>query len=897
MAPGFTRNYDAGMKSPQPPLDDEPQSSVDEDLLAAVRGLPPAPLVSPELRALIERIHELPTKAGQTDADPDRPPTAAPNIPGYELLEELGRGGMGVVYKARQLRLNRLVALKVLAAEHLASSERRARFQTEAQAIACLQHPHIVQVYEVGEHEGQPYLSLEYLAGGNLAQRLHGDPLPSRKATLLVEMLARAVSAAHQQGVVHRDLKPANVLLSESREPASDDETLVNISLPGGLSTPKIADFGLARHFGDSALGLNDGLTRTGMILGTPSYMAPEQASGKPESIGPPADIYALGTILYELITGRPPFKAASVLETLEQVRRDDPVPPLRLQPKLPRDLQTVCLKCLEKQPARRYASARELAEDLERFRRGEPIHAHPSGALQRSIKWARRRPALASLIGVCLVAALGAVIGVVVHNQQLAQQVQRAEQGEAKALAQKQRADAGYQRAKQTLDRMLTRLDSPRLTDVPQVLELKETLRRDVVNFYEDAYAKLHFPDPEVRFDTAQALKTVSTIELALGQSSDAEKNLNRALGLLRDLSRQDEQRIEYRQVESACLNELGAMFMGNDNDRAVDYHRQALKIRQLLCDKNPSSELRDALAQSHNNLASTFVFQHRPEAEEHFQKAIDIRERLAKEHPENPYYPARIAEAYINLGLIYGGTDRWEKGEAAYTQAEELLSPIVQAHPEFLDDVVSLGAAFSNWGLMRKDHGRAEESLPIFARAISLLTPLVKKEPRFMRARSTLHNAHGARAQALEMLGRYQEAAADWGSIADLAIDERPRRLGQLGQILALVHAGDYADAVAHSKSLEEQAEQDSEFAYNLACLYSLSTAAAESDTTIEEGERDDLAKEYAAHAVALLRRAQASGMFKEPAMIEQLTQDPDLAALRGREEFESFLRELKP
>jgi serine/threonine-protein kinase len=249
---------------------------------------------------------------------------------------------MGVVYKARQRGLGRIVALKmILHAEHAGEQERQ-RFQAEAEAVARLQHPNIVQIHEVGEQHGLPYFSLEFCPGGSLADKINGTPLPADEAARLLQTLAQSMETAHQAHVIHRDLKPANVLLTAD-------------------GTPKITDFGLAKKLDVQ------GQTHTGAVMGTPSYMAPEQAGGQ-KDIGPAADVYALGAILYELLTGRPPFKAATTLDTIMQVVSDEPVPPRRLQSKIPRDLETICLKCLQKQPSRRYASAAALAEDLRRF-------------------------------------------------------------------------------------------------------------------------------------------------------------------------------------------------------------------------------------------------------------------------------------------------------------------------------------------------------------------------------------------------------------------------------------------------------------------------------------------------------------------------------------------------
>jgi WD40 repeat protein len=292
---------------------------------------------------------------------------------------------MGIVYRARQVKAKRLVAVKMILAKSGAAEPERARFRMEAEAVARLQHPNIVQIFEVGEHDGLPFFSLEFVEGGTLAAKLAGTPLPPRQAAALGEALGRAMHAAHKAGVIHRDLKPANVLLTAN-------------------GTPKVTDFGLAK-----SLEEDSGQTREGMVMGTPAYMAPEQARGSVKEFGPVTDVYALGAILYECLTGRPPFQGASVLETLEQVRGREPVPPRQLQPTVPRDLETVCLKCLHKEPARRYPSAEALAEDLHRFLNNEPVRARPVGPWERAVKWAKRRPAIAGLLAaVVLVGTVG---------------------------------------------------------------------------------------------------------------------------------------------------------------------------------------------------------------------------------------------------------------------------------------------------------------------------------------------------------------------------------------------------------------------------------------------------------------------------------------------------------
>jgi len=282
---------------------------------------------------------------------------------------------MGVVYKARHRSLGRLVALKMICGGAPTRPEQVARFKTEAEAVARLRHANIVQIYDIGECRGEPFVSFELLEGGSLADRLVQTPQPGRAAAGLMMTLASAMEAAHSAGIVHRDLKPSNILFDQE-------------------GSPKITDFGLAKR-----LEADEGQTVTGQVMGTPSYMAPEQARGRTREITPATDVYALGAILYEMLTGRPPFKGPSTMETVRQVIENDPVPPSRLQPRVPLDLETVCLKCLAKEPTKRYNSARDLADDLRRYLGGEPIRARRTPPQERAAKWARRHPTAASLV------------------------------------------------------------------------------------------------------------------------------------------------------------------------------------------------------------------------------------------------------------------------------------------------------------------------------------------------------------------------------------------------------------------------------------------------------------------------------------------------------------------
>jgi serine/threonine-protein kinase len=385
------------------------EAGLDPDPRACLASYPDEVAGLAECLEGLAALEELRTALAGADEDA---PAAPRTLGDYQILREVGRGGMGVVYEARDLRLGRRVALKMIRAGDLAGPEELQRFQAEARAVASLQHPGIVQIYEVGAHEGRPFLALEFVDGLSLDARIREAPLPPRAAALVVQHLAWAVHFAHRQQIIHRDLKPANVLLAVGDQQSKVSQTEegrgarnADGSLPAML--PKITDFGLAKRL-DAA-----GQTHSGAVLGTPSYMAPEQAAGQTHETSAALDIYALGAILYEALTGRPPFKAATTVETLRQVVHDEPAHPRRLQSHVPADLETICLKCLQKEPARRYVTAQALADDLGRFLSGEPIVARSVGRAGRLWRWCRRNPGVAGLLaaGTLLLTAVAVLI------------------------------------------------------------------------------------------------------------------------------------------------------------------------------------------------------------------------------------------------------------------------------------------------------------------------------------------------------------------------------------------------------------------------------------------------------------------------------------------------------
>ena len=335
----------------------------------------------------------------------------------YELLEEIARGGMGVIYKARQVKLNRSVALKLILSGQHAGVAELARFRAEAETAARLQHPNIVAIHEVGEHEGQPFFSMDYVAGQNLAQLVGNAPLPADRAAKYLQAIAEAVHYAHQQGILHRDLKPSNVLI-------------------GDTDQPRVTDFGLAKRLeGDASL------TMTGQVLGSPSFMSPEQAAGKQGDIGPASDVYSLGAMLYHALTGRPPFVAESVPATLRMVAEAEAISPRLLNASVPRDLETICLKCLQKEPVRRYETAREFAEDLARFLRDEPIKARPAGKAEKAWRWCRRNRALSATLMAVVILLVLIIVGAPVAFVRIVRERDRAEDNAARERVQRELA------------------------------------------------------------------------------------------------------------------------------------------------------------------------------------------------------------------------------------------------------------------------------------------------------------------------------------------------------------------------------------------------------------------------------------------------------------------------
>jgi tetratricopeptide (TPR) repeat protein len=597
-----------------------------------------------------------------------------PQVPGYQVWGVLGCGGMSIVYLAWQTGLKRFVALKMLPGEQ-ANAERLARFRGEAAAIARLQHANIVRVYEVGEVRGHPYFSLEFVEGGSLAQKLAGAPLPPRQAAELAEKLARAMHFAHQHGIVHRDLKPSNILLAYEGDAVAGE---------AGLCEPKITDFGLAKQ-----LDSDDERTQTGIIMGTASYMAPEQAAGRVKELGPLSDLYALGAVLYEMLTGQPPFRGVAMLDTLDQVRSLEPVWPRRLQSKVPRDLETICLKCLQKEPARRYASAEALADDLRRFLDGRPIRARHVGAVERLRRWGRRNPVVAGLLTSVLLLLAGGVVALTISNERLTQEKNQKDEALQQAEAQRQEAEKRRRIAEMNFQRARVLLHNAPLKHQIDWLQDKGPNEAEVaaqqraLALYKGLLTEPG-PDPGDRLLTAEVHRELADIYLFIGRKAEAIQEYEKAIVLLRQLVDEFPEEAGFRDSLAYCFRQTGWMKFherappeeGEDAfQQAISLYeglrqefrdmpwyrlqlaicwghlgelrracqgqfaqgedalRRALVLRQQLFDEFPArSEQRGPLAKTHNDLAWLLAIRpdrqphHAAEALEHAQKAVDL-------------------------------------------------------------------------------------------------------------------------------------------------------------------------------------------------------------------------------------------------------------------------------
>ena len=859
------------------------------------------------------------------------PANTRPVIPGYEVLDELGRGGMGTVYRARHLALNRLVALKVISAGTASDPRELERFAAEAEAIAQLQHPGIVQVYEVGQVSGRPYLALELVAGGTLASSLGGTPLPARTAAEVIESLAQAVAYAHSRGVVHRDLKPGNILL------APNELGRGSVVIDGSPVRPKVTDFGLAKR-----IDVDSKQTTTGVVVGTPSYMSPEQATGLGKFIGPACDIYALGAILYELLTGRPPFHSASPVETLQQVVAVDPVSPSRLQPHLPRDLETICLCCLRKESRKRYATAGALADDVRRYLDGRPIQARRTPLLERAAKWARRRPAAAALAMVCVLAAIALTIIGIRHNRMLERHNEELAKSAIDLAAQrdeKQRqavlAELNLEAANDAIEQMLKRVGIDRLAAVPYMDRVRAELLEDAIKFYDKLLAA-QAGDPRLRLQRAHTLELAARVHFALGRFAIAIDRYNEAQTIVDELRADAD-----NNVKKATLLHLQGLIINNrslvltakgDQQAAQSDQKTALALRQQLLELDPTNpQYQYNVAASNLNLAiiaredrrfedqALYLGRARAIAEsltrdhadddrnwyllglitndlgtyqlsdndlelalQTFESAVKIWRKLSAYDRSSLEYRAELARSLTNISLVLQGQGYIRRAGTPLQEALQIREQMAREHPDIWRAQLDLASSQTQQSDLLRIQGDYEAALQKSGLAIDRLEAnrsRLRDEPR---SRTMLCEAYTCRARALGAIRKYGDMAEAYRRAIELA--DSHRRI-DLRVLLAQGLIADGKPDVAIKETEEVLREKDLEPAnlVRAAGVYGLAAAAIEKSATKER-------EQLLARAVSLLHQADEQGYFRRERHRQEVKEA--FKDFRGRPDFEALL-----
>jgi serine/threonine-protein kinase len=812
-------------------------------------------------------------------------------LAGYEILEELGRGGMGVVYKARQKSLNRLVALKMLLGGERAGAERMGRFQAEAEAVARLQHPNIVQVYEVSEQGGLPYFSLEYLEGGSLAAKIAGKPQPPREVAVIVEILARAMACAHQSGIVHRDLKPSNILL-------------------GRDGTPKVTDFGLARDLeGDS------GYTRSGTLLGTPSYMPPEQAAGRGHQVGPLADVYSLGAILYALLTGRPPFQGASAMETVELVRTQEPVPPRRLQPGVPVDLDTICLKCLRKEPHRRYESAGELADDLHRYLAGEPIRARPIGHLGRLWSWCRRNPRVAALTALVLallvVVAVGSTVAAVVisaRRDEAERERQAAEESAEREREAAEEARRSRKAAKEHADLALKALQNlinnvhNELRDHPEAQALRLRLMKKALADLAEVSGSIRASGLADRA-TAAAIVQIGNIYLEVGNVEDARVEFGRARDIAERMAKAAPESDLARGNLGLAMTRLGDVCLaaGEGPEAAREFYLKGLALREEIvlhpnCGELPAHEARASLADSYEKLGR--VAEQLGEMKEAYRcqaKAYELR-RPNTPNAESP--AARQAHAN-HLDRLAGLAVQAGDLDAARRQYEASLAVrewLAKMEPKNALHRLNVGFAHVNVGDVLLFAGKTAEALDQYKEAVKVHRALADAYLGNARYQGSLANSLYRVATAVWRRDGVKKALPIYREVVKIRepLAKGPGLSRQIDLMIAVSRTGDHGRAAGIAEQLRKAAPRQPGVLYQLACCYALcapAVALPKTDSDLTEVERGQQTK-YRQQAVKALEEAVDRG-FRDRSAVEY---DPDLDPIRGEEGFRGLLKRLQ-
>ena len=641
--------------------------------------------------------------AQATHTSPGTPPNrfeqTSVSFGNYELLEEIDRGGMGVVYKARQTNVNRIVALKMILSGSLAGSEEIERFQTEAEAAARLDHPNIVPIFDVGEHDGRHFFSMGYVDGQSLRDYLRNTSPAPREAADLARTVALAIDYAHKREVIHRDIKPANILLDEN-------------------GTPKVTDFGLSK-----VTDGRDDLTGTGRLLGTPSYMSPEQASGNKSQLGPLTDVYALGATLYEMLAGRVPFEAETTVETLKKVCSVDPVSPRSLNTGLDADIETICLKCLEKEPSDRYSSARALADDLARYLKDEPIIARQVSRRQRLVRWCKRRPAIAGLVGT--LAAILLTLGPLTVYLAMTAKSDR-----SKIAEQQQRSNENLDLARIAVEQMVEQAEM--LANIPQTEARQSDLLGQASDFY-GKFVSQRPDDPKLLHEAALVHRSVGELFSLLGRSELSEKAFRSSI---------------------TTLTKLVADHP-NDKTHKLQLAESHIQFGLLLNSTKPQAALGEV------------------------ERAVEIQTRLLESFPTDPIIQREMGKAFYNRGMIQSELGKTSAAETDYQSSIDLLKKLTDASSSpaaAKGPHRDLARALNNYGNLLKSEGRLDEANDRMREAVRLLAG----ETLDRKGREELAVYHNNFSNHLASIGELDEAAAENEKAIDLLTelsDEFPR------------------------------------------------------------------------------------------------------------------------